>query len=254
MGTVFSLTLRDVLRPGRLLVWLLVIVGICITGFVWKRFTDGDAAILLGQYSGTLLMRFVALAAAVFSGMVLSQEIEQKTIVYLLTRATPRWQLLLGRSLAAWVGAALVSVVAIVAGSVSLMGVSALGHAPMWRDALLVVIGAAAYTSLFVVVSLLVNRAMIWCLLFAFGWETFVPNMPGDLTILSVQPYLKVFQIHPEPPAEASVIGFLAGQMNERVIPMGAAAFALAFIVIAGMGFGMAWFSQREYVPREDGD
>ncbi len=36
-------------------------------------------------------------------------------------------------------------------------------------------------------------------LLFAFGWEWWVPNIPGDFAKLSLMAYIRVLAPHPQP-------------------------------------------------------
>jgi ABC-2 type transport system permease protein len=207
-----------------------------------------------GELAQFLIYKVLALAAAIFSTMVVSQEVEQKTIVYLLTRNLPRWSILLFRSLAAIFAVILVSWFACLAGGIGVMGFSALQYSGFWRDMGIMVIGALAYCSLFIFISLLINRAMAICLLFAFGWEFIIPNLPGDLFYLSIFTYLKAMAGHaPREAASASFVEQVTGA-TQKVIPPGTALFVLIAFSVVILVISLLWFSRFEYSPREDGD
>jgi hypothetical protein len=99
--------------------------------------------------------------------------------------------------------------------------------------------------------SLLVNKALVWCLLFAFGWETFVPNMPG-MAWLSFHTHMT--QLLPDT-KEAPDLDTLAGAM-QSVAPVEVSP-GLAWSVLVGAAvaftlFASWWFSLKEFAPRED--
>ena len=123
-----------------------------------------------------------------------------------------------------------------------------------WMDLGVMALGAAAYASLFIFISLLMNRAMIVCLLFAFGWESFVPRMPGDLYYLSISTYLKGLASHPQPEQEGGLQAALAGNSVETLVPQIPSLIVL--IAITGIFLTLAglWFQRFEYSPREDAE
>src|SRR5579862_3859182 len=98
---IFSSTLREFLRPKRILPWLGVAAIICWIALMFHRIdphsTRRDSYVLL---SAAFVFRLLPLAAAIFSTAIVAQEVEQRTIVYLLIRPVPRWKLLIFRTLA----------------------------------------------------------------------------------------------------------------------------------------------------------
>lgn len=259
-------TLRDFLRPGRIVLVVVAAVLIFLIGRVWLGFSQGALAdlssggsapsvpseVVYGQVFKSLVLRIVALAAAIFGMQVISAEIEQKTIVYQLTRALDRGKLLLSRSLAAMTATVIGATVCWLACGFSTMGGKALQTGPFWWDWLILVLGACAYTSLFVFVSLLLNKAMVYCLLFAFGWETVVPNMPGDLFRVSIYPYLTALSKSPEPEAKKSVLDVLQGQVTNMTVTSTVAWIVLPAVVVGLTVLGMLWIKAFEFAPRED--
>ncbi|WP_228062140.1 hypothetical protein, partial [Coleofasciculus sp. LEGE 07081] len=93
----------------------------------------------------------------------------------------------------------------------------------------------------------------IYCLLFAFGWETFVPNMPGDLYYLSIYPYLKSIAGHPViEKSQKDFMDVIGGEVTSQSVAPGVSWLVLAGMIAFCAWMGVAWFSRSEYTPRED--
>ncbi len=250
---VFSSALRDFVRPGRLLTWVVVALAVGLVGRLWSNFQPGQAVETYGQVSEILVYRVLALVTAIFCMQVVSAELEQKTIVYLLTRSVSRPVLLAGRACAAFLVSFGATLLCWLAAGIGTLGARALQTPSFWADFGVILLGVLAYGSFFIVLSLILNRAMIYCLLFAFGWETFVPNMPGDLYYISIYPYLKALAAHPKPLAlERNMFDVLSGQATEMAVSRSAALPVLIGIVAVCALLGTLVFSRHEYVPRED--
>src|ERR1022692_2459241 len=98
---VFSQSLLEGLRLRRSLPWVCLGFICFVFASYWDTFQPGQTRI--AQYasvSSIFVFHILALMSAIISSSIHSQEVEQKTIVYLLTRPIPRWKLLLFRYLA----------------------------------------------------------------------------------------------------------------------------------------------------------
>lgn len=258
LGTVFTTTLKDMLRPGRVIAWVIIAAFVGVMGRIWVQFGgDTPVAETYGLMANVIVYRFMALVAAIFSTFVVSQEIGNKTIVYQLTRVVPRGMLLLGRTLACVASVILISWIAAVASGIGVFGLGFLQSSAWYADLGILALGSCAYTVLFVFISLIVQKAMVFSLLFAFGWETFVPNMPGgDLSLISIISYLNALSRHPK--AELLPTNEIMEAITEEVvkqpIPVAVALSVLGVFSVALMVVSMNWFNRFEYVPREDGD
>ncbi len=252
---LYQTALKDFLRAKRIAVWIAVCAVIFLIGKLWTEYTGTlSNREAYSQLSSILVFRVVALAAAIFSTAVLSQEVEQKTVVYLLTRPVARWKILLARTAAAMTVVILISWLAAIGVSISVFGGSAFSNGLLYGDLKTLAIGAMAYAALFVLVSLMFNRAMIICLMFAFGWETSVPNFPGDLYHLSIYSYMSAIAQHPQIEAARGFLGALAGQLGVNELTP-TKAWPILIVLIAGcLGLGAWWFSHFEYLPREDAE
>ncbi|RYG34939.1 hypothetical protein EON81_14175 [bacterium] len=250
VGFLFGHQLREYLRFRRFAIWVVVAFLLLGATYAMRQVNPSqprqDTYVLL---SGIIVFRLLALVAAILATGVVSQEVEQKTIVYLLTRPVPRWRYLVGRMGAAMVVTFLISLLAASAVSIAVYGT--LGSM-FWRDVPAIAAGSAAYVSLFTMFSLLVNRAMIVCLLFAFGWELAIPNLSGDIYLLSINSYLTAIARHPAPSGGVDMLDLLGGLGGTNTLAP-TLAWALAMgLTLASVAFSVYWFSQREFVPRED--
>ncbi|HWD37264.1 MAG TPA: ABC transporter permease subunit [Fimbriimonas sp.] len=251
-GYIYGSMLRELFRFRRIAPWLLVVLAVYGMSLVFQKVTSGTPQDSYVLVSATLVFRILPLAAAILSAAVVAQEIEQRTIVYLLTRPVPRWKLLLFRTLAAiTVVFVLGSIVAFAAS----LGTAGLKNEMLVRDLKAILVGSIAYVSLFTFISLLMNRSMIVCLLFAFIWETAVPNMPGDLYLLTITGYLSSIAERPSLGQSAGgVFDALAGMLGTNSVSPTIAWAALLCLTAACLGVGCLWFSHFEYMAREDAE
>ncbi len=248
--------LKDFLRAKRLIPWLLLLGFTFALGAIWRTLSpDSTQADQYGQVSSILVFRMLALASAIYTTAIISQEVEQKTIVYLLTRPVSRGTLLLTRYLASVVVVAAIGIVSAWVLSIAVYHGNGLANPLLIKDIEALCVGALAYGSLFLFVSLLFNRSMLICLLFIFGWETSVPNMPGELYRLSVFSYLQSIAEHPQnPDLGKNLMSFVSGTLGTNVVSSGTAVTTMVVLTIVGIVASAWWFTRFEYVPREDAE
>lgn len=245
--------LRDVIRPRRLssavlLALLPAAIGLLWRGFGGKDFVPGDAYSAL---AASLVFGFILTILSVIYGTgVVSQELEQRTIVYLLTRPVPRWRILLAK----FVGSTLAISVTVCLSAV-LLAVAVYGPArgltapALLRDLRILPVGALAYNSLFLLLATLLVRPLAAGLLFAFGWETWAPSLPGSFGRLSLMAYLRALAPHA---ASERASGFL--DLFDSDVRPGQAWFVLALVTLFALAGALVVFSRREYAPREEGE
>jgi len=249
---IYLSSLRDFFRFRR--TWIWVVLGLAGTalGILWPHLSTTTREDSYSRVSFIVVFHVLALASAIFTTAVVSQEVEQKTIVYLLTRPIVRWKLLLFRYLASVTVVAVLGILGAVLASIGVYGFH-FGDNPMLvKDCTALVAGAISYGALFLFASLLFNRAMIICLLFAFGWETSVPNMPGQMYKLSILSQLQAIASHSNP--DAGQGGLLGGLLSVNDISVPMAWGTLAVLTAILLAVSLMWFTQSEIVPREDAE
>ncbi|MFC4018131.1 ABC transporter permease [Micromonospora sp. GCM10011542] len=116
---------------------------------------------------------------------VLGAEIDDGTVVHILTKPLPRWQIVLPKlAVAAGVSAGTVAVPIYVAGV--LADSVRLGLALAAAAAL----GALAYSALFLALSLLTRRPVLLGLVYVLIWEGLLGNFVSGTKVLSIQQYV----------------------------------------------------------------
>ncbi|MFZ4506441.1 MAG: ABC transporter permease [Fimbriimonas sp.] len=251
-STIFLYALKDNFRPKKLLPWVLLGIFCAALAYFWSYLmpesTDQDQ---YSQVSLILVYRVVALASVIFTTAIISQEVEQRTIVYLLTRPVPRWMLLVYRFAASVITVFALGVFAAICthfGAFQGLG----NNSVLLRDIGTIAIASLAYGGLFLFISLLFNRSMIICLLFAFGWESLVPNISGQIYKSSIFSYLQAIARHPESTNKG--VGFASGSLATNTITTQTALLAMAGLIVVTVLISAWWFTHFEYVPREDAE
>lgn len=227
------------------------------------QFSRRIAAVDIAAHLGWLLMLqvLVPLLALIVGSAVITEEIEDRTITFLLTRPIPRASILLGRWLAALVmlsllltlGSALL-VWAASTSHVTAVGVSPLSDqaadesllaggivAPLLQAALL---GGAVYSALFAVAGVFFAHPMIVGLAYSFAIEVLLANLPGKNQSLTIQYYLRSWIAGYGEPAWNRVEGFASTQFDT---PLGAIV-TLGIVLAAALALGAWRIERREFV------
>ena len=252
----FQFLLKDALRLRKMFVWIILAIIAFSLAMTWQALSIGTGAKITStdryvNVVNLLVFRLLPLASAIYSTMILSQEIEQKTIVYLLTRPIERWKLLLGRWGATVVAVVIISLLGMFATVMGSGGFTAV-HITFVRDISAIILGAAAYGSLFLFVTLMFNRALIICVLFAFGWESSVPNLATGLQKLSILAHMQAIAKHPESAGGTGFLSGITGILGKNNLSPASSAFALTVFSVVMVGLSAYWFTTHEYIPRED--
>jgi ABC-2 type transport system permease protein len=276
MSTAPAVTGRDTSRPLAFLPAARGVYGLALEGMVWSR-RSLLMAILLGLpivfsliYRGVLIARLPAriigfdlyavivavyyvrnvlpLAALFYATSLIADEVEGKTLTYLLTRPLPRPAILAGK-FAAYVTTTLALTLPVVVVTFFLLatsrGFAGIGAAvpELFRDLAVVALALVAYGALFTLLGVLLRRPVIPGLLFLFVWEL-LANLPGYLPRFTLTAWLRSL-LHHRPAEE----GF--GALFQQVLPAGEALLVLfgASAVFLALSFWI--FAHREYVMEQ---
>lgn len=165
----------------------------------------------------------VPIISLVLGSSTFGELIDDETLVYLWHRPVARWKLALAGVLSA-------SSVAVPLTTIPLAG-SALIASGDTRTALAAALASAfaalAYSALFVLVGLLLRRALIWGLVYLFIWELFIANVGGGSAQLSIRTY------------PASVLARLT-DVDIRLADSSVATGIIVSVVIAGAAIALA--------------
>lgn len=232
-STIIQLTTRQVLGRRRT---LLMVAGGALPILIAALFAinaPGDdptperftATALLGRLVTNAVLPIVAL---VFGTAVLGAEIEEGTAVYLLSKPISRVRIILSKLIVAWVATVVVVVpAAAVAGVVALEGSDPDAISAAFAVALTV--GALAYTTLFVLLSVVTSRALIVGLLYVFIWEGVVTNLFSGTRLVSIREFTLAIAdgiTTVRPSAFEADLGAAQGVLLSAAVILGATAFA----------------------------
>lgn len=256
MGELIANTVKDLLGVRKVVAAAILVALPAVIALIWRAAARSgfDAETAYNMLSAGLVFGFTLVILSVVYGTgVIAQDVEQKTIVYLLTHAVPRWRILLIKLLAALVATTLTVWIASFFLALVTFGPAHFIHSRLGRDLAILPVGALAYSCLFLLLATLVSRwALIFGLLFAFGWESWVPNLPGDFGKISVMAYLHALAPHPQPSSDTVDIGnIFSSMLNPATISTHMAWTVLICLIVCCLGASLLVFSTKEYAPRD---
>ncbi|GAA2880589.1 hypothetical protein Acy02nite_20370 [Actinoplanes cyaneus] len=153
---------------------------------------------------------------------VLGSEIDDGTLVHILTKPLPRRDIILAKYLVAAVVTAITTsiplyVVGLLTGSAAFAGALAIAA----------VVGSFAYTALFVLLSLLTRRPVLLGLVYILIWEGLLGRWVSGTRVLSIEQYVITIadKIHPTT--------MLTGQVSVTTAVVMSALFVVVSTVVA---------------------
>ncbi|MEH0823351.1 MULTISPECIES: ABC transporter permease [unclassified Micromonospora] len=185
MSTVSWITARGLFGRRRFLILLplpLLLLGLAmLCRSLGVQPSDWGPPVLVGLGLAVVL----PVVALIVGTGVLGAEIDDGTVVHILTKPLPRWQIVLPKlAVATVVSAATIAVPIFVAGV--LADSVRLGLALAAASAL----GALAYSALFLALSLLTRRPVLLGLVYVLIWEGLLGNFVSGTKVLSVQQWV----------------------------------------------------------------
>ncbi|RIV38571.1 ABC transporter permease [Micromonospora radicis] len=185
MSTVSWITARGLFGRRRFLLLLPLPVLLVALAVLSRALgvppTDWGPPVLVGLGLAVVL----PVVALIVGTGVLGAEIDDGTVVHVLTTPLPRWQIVLPKlAVAAGVTAATVVVPLFAAGLLAdsvRLGLALAGAAAA---------GALAYSALFLAASLLTRRPVLLGLVYVLIWEGLLGNVITGTRVLSIQHYV----------------------------------------------------------------
>ncbi len=188
---------------SRKAVWIAVLgfssIGISIAFLAVSSLLPGegmDGRELFHQISFSLFLHILLpLISALAGAGIVAEEVEERTLPYLLTRPVAKWKLVLAKSLSALTISASVILfsLALTFVTIRLFGGS-LGRMPGVGVALktggALLLGLFAYIPLFALLGATLRKPVLTGLLFTFGWENMVVYIPSKIRLLTIMHYL----------------------------------------------------------------
>ena len=190
-GFILGLTLRQLLfRKSTLLLLLLALLPVLIA-VIFEVGNDGETA--PEEFTVEVLCVWLVtttvlpLTAVMFGTSVLGDELEDGTIIYLLTKPVERWLILLPKIVAAWLLTTAFAVATMLVSVLIVMGGD--GGSVMLGFGIAIAVGALAYAVVFTLLSIVTSRALIAGLIFVFIWEGAVTGIFEGVRYVSIRHY-----------------------------------------------------------------
>jgi ABC-2 type transport system permease protein len=204
-----------------------------------------DATYLFSNIIMVFYLQFIILILALFFGTsVCLEEVEGKTLPYLITRPVPKSAVVLGKYAA--YSAITVGMVALgLFLSFAVLDIDRLLSFSLYKAYFhylgVLTLGLIAYGAFFTFLGSFLKRSIFVGLLFSFGWENVIQYFPGSTQRFAIVHYLKSFL----PPSASGGFSFLTFRL-EPTRP-GIALLALSLITAVFLGLACLLFSQKEY-------
>ena len=190
-GFIFGLTLRQLIFRKSTLVLLLLAAIPVLIALVFTVGNDGEtdpkefSVEIIGVW--LVVTTVLPLTAVLFGTSVLGDDLEDGTIIYLLTKPVQRWLILLPKIAAAWLTTAALAIGSLAVSVFIVLGGD--GGEIILGFSAAIVIGSLAYAVVFGLLSIVTSRALIAGLVFVFIWEGAVTGIFEGVRYISIRHY-----------------------------------------------------------------
>jgi ABC-2 type transport system permease protein len=233
---------------GLIPVVLAIVVRIVLRG------REGDIAAVFGEILMVFFLQIYIVILSLFYGTsITAEEVENRTLSYLLTRPVPKTAVVLGKY-GAYATLTFAMTAIGLALSFFLLNASRLGdgtiYAVFFKSLGVLALGILAYTAFFAFLGTVLKRAIILGLVFGFGWETIIQYFPGSTQKFSIVHYLKsLLPYRPVTGGGGRGVALLLFRLEPT--PPFLAAVALAAIAAVFLALACTVFRAKEFLPED---
>ena len=260
LGTLIPFFLSNQLKSRKTILVLitgLVPVALAILSAVlrplWGK-ADISSTSLFTHFAFILYLHFLVPVTAMFLGMgAIADEVEDRTLPYLLARPVPRYLLLSGKYLAGIlvggvivISSLLVSCIIITKGSTDILILSRISGT--------LLLELLVYSALFMLLGGLLRHPMVAGLMYVFGWEKLIAHVPGNVRLLTVMHYLQTLypDLSTHEVFDMTSSKLLALPSFSSRTPHAAAIGVLGALLLVLLGISLNLLRLREYIPDRD--
>ncbi len=254
-------SLREMARRRRLVALVLMnLVPVLVVAAIriWFPGSGITPHMVLSALTHEVFMPFLIPIVAMSVGVpAIGEQVEDGTIVYAWTRPVRRRAIYLGRLLAAQAVSALVLSLSLI-----LCFLIMLSEGPQvltWeflrlylQSFAIIGLGAFAYVALFAAIGTHFRKPVVPAIVFWFGWENLVSNIPARVQELSLRFHLQNLVTRPES-APADLPGLLSALLStafhREPVPRLQSVAVLLAVTLASTALGM-WLLRRKEITR----
>ena len=229
-------------------------MAMAVAARIIMRGRTGDLAAVSTEILMVFFLQFYIVILALFYGTsVTAEEVENRTLSYLITRPIPKPAIVLGK-FAAYSFLMFAMVALSLTLSYFIMNSARFAETELYWGFLrylgVLGLGILAYAAFFTFLGTVLKRAIIVGLVFGFGWENVIQYFPGSTQRLSIVHYLK--SLLPYQPGGRST-GRGVALLLFRLEPTKSlvAVLALTAITAALLALACWFFRMKEYLYEE---
>ena len=242
MLTIFFLTLRQLTGTRRqAILWLFAALPVALAILI-RNLTDNYLDIILGPTISLVLIPIVLpLVVAILATTALGEDVEDRTLSYIVLRPVARWQIVAAKYIAVVVLAAVpVLLLGAVTAAVAFVGdpnaESTFDYETVIKPILGVVaglaIGIVAYSAAFMWLGLISGQALGIAIVYVFVWEGIAAGIFSGIRYLSIRSY-SIITMQDIGGEALDAVGAIAGsQIALNVALGGAATIAAVFLLL----------------------
>jgi len=201
MVTMLGISVRQLASRSKLiLIVLLALLPVALVTLISATLsedeTSSNAEFINTLLDGLLIAGILPIVTMVLATSSFGNELEDRTLSYLVLKPIPRWLILLPKLLASIVIGGLVVVASGVVAT--LLGGSSFGAVLLVLDGNLqaalavgvaIFVGVVTYAAIFTWAGLMTPRAIAFALIYVFVWEGLISSFLGGVRYLSVRSY-----------------------------------------------------------------
>lgn len=221
LTVTYRLVLGQMRSTGRIVALTLLSLTATVAGFAVGRSDDpsiDQAAAVIANLGFAVVVPVVCL---VFAGGAIGDLREDKTLVYLWLRPMKRWPVVVGAALAALsIAAPIVIPTVVIAAALTGVGGGLVG-----ATFLATLVGLVAYTSIFTMLGVWLQRHIVWGLAYILIWEGFIALGGPGVAQFAIRTYTRSIIVDR---TGADLAGADFSTLTAVVVPLVVSAVALA--------------------------
>ena len=240
MLTVFSLTLRQLTGSRRqAILWLFAASPLGMAILI-RVLTDDYTSVILERLFDLLLVAVVLpLVVAILATTALGDDVEDRTLSYILLRPVPRWQIVAAK----YVSVVVLSAVPLLLMGAAMAGVALIGESEDLNDYENVIrpilgvvaglaLGVLAYSAAFMWLGLISGQALGLAIVYVFVWEGAAANIFSGIRYLSIRSYSLITMREAGGSTLYEISPVAGAEIGVAVALGGAAAIVIAFLAL----------------------
>jgi ABC-2 type transport system permease protein len=248
--TIIHYTIRKLLLSKRIYITLLILLFIVAVmayastlDLTEEEIEQGSTKVTIGIWmlNSLILFFFMPVMAMIYGSSLVRDEMDEKSITAVVTSPMDRVITFIGYYIGLAVSVSVIMLLIVTAGFLSYYGSIGMdGAGGIYGPfAALMVIGAFAYSALFIMVSVMFSKPIYFGLFYAFIWEAFITTIPGRMQLLSVKHYIRSIGVHWIDKVDTS--------SYEGISTATDSAWVLVIFSIATLAFGAFIFRDTEF-------